>query len=320
MVTGCLVPEGSIDTLEQKKLWDLIEKAVAAGFTLRKPVTEYRQMYSRGKGSLYHRLLKDLRSTKGFHVDPDHFKEWLDSVTAPELTLWQRDGDTEFDWAFTLSLQIQSFYGAKFDDDFKTATALGGAVHLTVLVEALCAGLVDAGYNWRTGWRPTRFVVARIEYAFHDSRHRDPETEVVRVGDDGRLIGWHSFRTRFSALFGVLSDRKGVGVALNPERDVLMLFSCPKGSARVVELEPAPQPQMELPAEDQLFIRLRDAGNWGEQQTVAALKLAEKVKAGQAAFSDADEVLRHSDHSLSYWRQLQELAVALAKTRRNRRD
>ena len=73
------------------------------------------------------------------------------------VTLWRRDSPSLLDWAFTVSLQEQSFYGVKMDeshlDDFQDT------VQFSDLVVAMAVGLVaeakvDPGQCWRAlEWR-----------------------------------------------------------------------------------------------------------------------------------------------------------------------
>jgi hypothetical protein len=309
----------AIEILDQRRLWELIDKAIAAGLPLPHPLDYYRQLFSRGKGSLYKRVLISWRNTKGFHVDPEHFEEWLNRVQEPEITIWQRDSDSPLDWAFTISMQIQSFYGHKVEATDDVARDLGNALHLVFIVEALCAGLlVEAGYNFRSGWRPARFMRTRIEYQFRDGRQPAGDERVVAVEGQVQLTGnaVHELREHFALVFGVLSDRSRVGYVLFPPDGGLMRFSAPCGSARVFAGPEVPPPAISLPDDISLFIRLRDAGSWGEQQTLAALRLAEAVRAGRATATDADALTAQFTESLDYWRSLQGIGDEMAARRR----
>src|SRR5262245_24119665 len=80
----------AIETIDHRRCWELIEAGVKAGYVLPKPLAEARKAFSRGKGSLYKTVLYAVRRKKGFHVDKDHFIQWLDAVQAPEITLWRK--------------------------------------------------------------------------------------------------------------------------------------------------------------------------------------------------------------------------------------
>ena len=307
----------SIDTLASKpQLWTLIEAAVAQGFTLRLTVAEYRKLFSRSDGSLYKTLLIDLRRKKGFHVDRDHFQQWVQSVQAPEITIWQRDGDSPLDWAFTISLQIQSFYGQRLEGGPEILRQLARAHDLVFLVEALCAGLmIEAGVDYRKGWRPAGFLTVRVEYTFRDGRPPMTEHRVVLAESLDTLTGTsvYELRVRVAQVFGVLSQWNKTGYVLYPADGGIVMYSTPRGTARVFAEGPAKQQPTGLPLEAEIITRLRGASSWGGQQAQAALKLAEKVRDGAATSQDAAEVLTLLTDSLDYWNNLQRFSDQASK-------
>jgi hypothetical protein len=106
----------------------------------------------------------------------------------------------------------------------------------------------------------------RIEYQFRDGRPAAGEERVVAVEGQVQLTGnaVHELREHFALVFGVLSDRRRVGYVLFPPDGGLMRFVAPSGSARVFAGPEVPPPAISLPDDMSLFVRLRDAGSWGD--------------------------------------------------------
>ena len=90
----------AIDALDNRRAWELIKQGISAGFKLPRPIDHYRRVFSRGKGSLYKRVLYATRNEKGFHIEDEHFKQWAKNAP-PMVTLWRRDSPSLLDWAFT---------------------------------------------------------------------------------------------------------------------------------------------------------------------------------------------------------------------------
>ncbi len=304
------------DILDQKRLWELVTKAVEAGFELPQPLERYRELFSRGRKSIYREYLHDARNQKGFHIGRDHFEEWRRTIQAPELAIWQRDSDSPLDWAFTLSMQIQSFYGPKLGGSYTISKVIGLAPHLVFLVEALCAGLmVDAERDFRVGWQPTRHFRVRIEYTFRDGR--PPLTEWDQVTVQGQRIGGSSIaplRAKFLARAGAVTIEKKTGYILNPANGALVQFSAPGVAAFVwlaEEIQDDPQR-----GDGELLSQFANMAMWGERQALQSLKLIEAVKSGNADAVGAESLQTEFADSLKFWQNQKAAADYFIKLQR----
>ena len=216
-------------------MWNTIEKALTSGYRLSQPVSKYMEIFSNKQASLYGRMVKELRNTKGFHFNREHFEEWIQKLNAPEVTLWHKDGSSPMDWAFTASLQIQSFYGVQLDKELMFD--LRHAADLVFLVEALGCGLVlEAGRDPLACWRPTRYQQVRIEYQFRDGRPSVTERMVVAVDAGGGLAGTGvgALLQKFHPTFG---GREHTGFVLFPADGGVMLFNSARFGARVASVD-----------------------------------------------------------------------------------
>ena len=221
------------DILDQKRRWASIEKAVDGGLKLPQPVPFYRQLFRVVARVSIGSFCTMPAMKRGSTSAVSTLRKWRRTVMAPELTIWQRDSDSPLDWAFTLSMQIQSFYGARLGGEDHTTKVIGHGLHLGFLVEALVAGLmVEAGGTVWSGWQHTQHFRVRIDNEFKDGR--PPVTERDTITVQGQRIGGSSIaplRARFLARAGALSTEKQTGYILNPANGALVMFSA-TGSVR----------------------------------------------------------------------------------------
>lgn len=292
-------------------VWNLAEKAVGVGYPLHQPVDTYKRLFATS-GPLYNEVLKIVRHTKGFHIDPKHFAEWLDTLEAPEVTMWHKDSSQPLDWAFTASAAVQTFFGVQLDQE--TVLALQHVLDLVFIVEAMASGMMlESGYDPRAGWRPSLYQPVRIEYQFEDGRANVIERLTVPVDVGGTLgRGRNVLLDRLYAFFG---GKEHTGFVLSPVDGALMHFHSPRGSASVW-----PEGQPSVPTSrrrrEDLVARLDDAASWGEQQARFALEQLEACRAGDAVGEQVAVAINQLLGNLDYWRTLKAVAEEAKKSLR----
>ena len=307
----------AIEVLDRPVIWDLIEKGVAAGYRLPRPLAEYRATFSRNKSSAYQRVLIDLRNKKGFHVLEEHFQKWIDELNAPEVTLLHKDGSSPLDWAFTASMQVQSFFGVQLDA--KTLSDLQHSPELFFVVEALAAGMMaDAGIAPATGWRPVKYQLVQIRYEFADGRPSESDSDYVAVDVGGRIAGT-GIKTLLEKFYARFGGREHTGYVLSPASGGLMTFSATGRGSAHVEADGPLLPSPPKPPEMLLTARLRDAASRGEQQALTVLSALERLRAGTLTAIQAATVIQRMISDVDYWRKLQTVADDAAKAERDRR-
>jgi hypothetical protein len=294
-------------------VWDVIERGVAAGYQLPQPLDGYKKAFSKRSGSTYERTLKNLRHTKGFHFDDKHFKEWLDRLQLPEVTIWHKDSASPLDWAFTVSAKVQAFFGQRLDDE--TLECFRHAIEFQFLVEALAAGLVaDAGYDPRAAWRATAYQRARIDYDFRDGRQRRSEHIVVAIDIGGGLT-----ETGQDALLGhlypIFGGKEHTGYRFSGD-GALMHFSATGRGTAVIWPDGEPMIKPPRPESTLVVARLKDAASHGEQQALGVLKHLEKMRSGQITGDDAATAISELLANVDYWRNLRRIADEVIRTER----
>lgn len=219
----------AVDLVNTKHTWPLVESAVANGYQLPVPLSELRRLYSRDSGSLYKRGVCEVRRTKGFHVDEDHFLKWVAQLQSPYVTLWRKDSASPLDWAFTASAQIQSYFGSQLEDADSLAVAKA-STYLHNIVEAIACGLsLKVNIDPRTAWRPMAFREVRFEHEFFDERRPSfCDTAIVAMDVSGDLTSAvHDLRDHVTHVHGGRrADARTLG------QDAPIELSTDRGTAR----------------------------------------------------------------------------------------
>jgi hypothetical protein len=268
-------------------------------------------MFSRGKATIYERL-KEVRDTKGFHVDVDHFKDWIKQLQAPEVTLWRKDSGSPFDWIFSASAQIQSFLGAQLDEE--TVLALQDLLMLVQLVEAMCCGLVaEAGLDLGTCYQRTVRREVRLEYSFTDGRlARTQMTEAVidQSGNPQGAVG--DLRDEVTRTIG--GRRAG---ARAPGEGCDITFFGEGGSARAW-FGPVVLRQTTAPDDRLAVVRMSDMATWGDLWTKRMTSYVHAVRTAAVTGEMTATLLAELERDLSYWRERREESEAMAKRLREK--
>ncbi|HEX7087373.1 MAG TPA: hypothetical protein VF198_13495 [Vicinamibacterales bacterium] len=308
------------DVVDNRLARELAAAGAAAGYPSPRPISELQSVFSRGEGSLYRRLAIAIRSKKAFHIDKDgdsHFHEWLKQVQepyfSPEITLWRKDSAKPIDWAFTVSAEIQSFFGARIDED--SIRVLKDAPGIVFLVEAMACGmLARAGIDPRTGFRRTVRRQVRIEYQFGGRRPAINETVAMTVDASGDPTGTISeLRDRVTEVLG--GPRAGAvvpGSAMDSQSDADVALQNPNGTAKAWF---GPRVEDDAGGERERFtvIRIQDMARWGKEVTRRALEFAQSVHQGRAMPHDVATFIASLQQDLVYW----EKEVAYAESLRD---
>jgi len=288
----------AVDTINTRHSWRLIETGVSAGYRLPVPLDEIKKLYSRDAGSLYKRGVFEIRRTKGFHVDEKHFHEWLAQLQTPFVTLWRKESAIKFDWAFTASAQIQSFFGRTMDEVTGLEVARA-ASHLTFLVEAMACGLLaESGFDPGTAWRRMIPSEIRFEYEFYDKRPPFCDVKIVTIDANGDFTSVvHELRDHVSRVLG--GRRAG---AMVPGADAPIAFSSDTGTARAWPGRPV---RFESPPVDDraVLLRMRNMARRGAHATKAALTFAHAVRTGRATAEQTDRFIAGLHTDVAYWEE-----------------
>lgn len=285
----------AVDAINTKHSWGLIEAGVKSGYRLPLPLDEFKRMYSRGDGSLYRSIL-DLRNTKGFHVDQAHFRDWLSGLGSPFVTLWRKDSQLKFDWAFTASAEIQASSGARLDQA-TGLEVLGAASNLVFLVEAMACGLVvQAGMDPRASWRRMVPHEIRFEYTFYDGRLPFCNTEVFHIdanGDFTSVAGElrdHVTRTMGGRRAGAVIPGTGAPIGFSSDRGTALAWL-----GRPVIVDP---PEADPRA---IVLRMRGMASFGAHASKEAAEYTNAVRAGAADPNTTARFAERVSEHQSYW-------------------
>jgi hypothetical protein len=301
----------AIETIDNRHCWALIQAGVDMGYRFSKPLAEIRQLFSRKRGSVYKQVLFEIRRTKGFHVDEQHFIEWLNQLESPDVTLWRKDSPSPLEWTFAASAQVQSFFGKQIDEAHMQA--LQDAVFLPHLVEAMAIGLLTReNLNPGHAFRNTALHAVNIEFHFYDKRPEFGMTFAVEVDRNRDLSGSVSvLRDLVTEVFG--GDR--VGAAL-PGADCDIGFSSKRGTARGFlgrELADRTIPDPHA----LLVMRSRQMARWGSHRTKQFLSFLDSVKMGIASSQTADKFISELQADIEFWRERErDVDAASASVRR----
>ena len=295
-----------VELIDHHRPWELIQKAVAAGFHFSTPVSELRSMFSRGKSSFYKRRAIAIRNKKGFHVDPDHFSEWLGQLQAPYVTLWHKDGPAPIDRTFTASAQIQSFLGQRLDrDDFELVQNI---TVVPTLVEAIACGLLlEDGLDPRNYYVELSRQIIRIDYTFNDGREGSTERISLLCDKNGFLEGVLSeLRDHVTRRFG---GRRAGALLGGPEDPVLL--SSPFGNAYAK----SEGSDSSTPAEnaDKQTVLLRQMAEAGKRAVDQALEMGELLRKMRAPMAELEARLQELRTMQEWWNQKLRYAESLGR-------
>ena len=283
-----------VDQIDHPRPWELINTAVNGGFQLPKPVPQLRQTFSRGRTSFYKKRAIDIRHKKGFHVDPDHFREWLDQLQAPFVTLWRRERPVPHDQTFTASAQIQSFFGKNLEAEdtqiFKDITSV------PLLVEAMAGGLLLKNrVDPRSAYVELKRQYIRIEYTFTDGRPPATERLSMLFDANGFLEGVvHQLRDHVTRRFG--GRRAGAGIT-GPHDPVLL--SSPFGTARA--WPDGPDDSVEDEDTDHVNLRLLHMAEAGRKSVEQSMEMAELLRKMRAPMPDLAVRLENLRAEHEWW-------------------
>jgi hypothetical protein len=300
-----------VDQIDHPRPWELIRRAADAGLQLPRPVDELRHTFSRGKTSFYKKRAVAIRHKKGFHVDPDHFKEWLAQLQAPFVTLWRRERAVPYEHTFTASAQVQSLFGQHLNAD--DLQIMKDIVLVPLLVEAMAAGLLlEHGIDPRQAYVELLHQYIRIEYSFNDGRPSQSERIRMLFDADGFLEGvLPQLRAHVTRRFG----GRLVGAILRGTEPVEL--HSPFGTARAwadgsADSNEARDQDREL---NLRFLRLAETG---KKTTERSLEFAELLRKMRAPVPDIDKVLDGLRAEHTWWDS--QLRSAEASQRRHQTE
>jgi hypothetical protein len=301
----------AVDQIDHHRPWDLIRKAVEGGYQLPKSIEDLRQTFSRSKTSFYKKKAIDIRRKKGFHVDAEHFQDWLKQLQAPYVTLWRRDGPAPTDRTFTASAQVQSFFGQQLQgEDLQIVQDI---TVIPQLVEAIVGGLlIENDVNPRRAYIEMKPQFVRIEYSFNDGRPPASERIVIVCDASGFLEGViHELRDHVTRRFG--GNRVGA-MLLGPSDPVT--FSSSFGTAKgwadgIAE-------SLSIDNVEDVTLELVHMAEAGKRAVEESLKLAEFLRKTGASMPDLGTRLDHLRIDHQWWSGQLQKAESRRKARNQR--